>query len=266
MKVTIAISNQKGGVGKTTTTINLGACLAMAGKKTLVIDIDPQANSTSGVGVQKSEEHSIYTALIEGKIDRSYIKETPVDLLYLIPSDINLIGAEVELLSMENREFILKRIIENLGGEFNFILIDCPPSLNLLTINSLTAADSVIIPLQTEYYALEGLGLLMNTIDRIRSTLNPSLEIEGLLFTMFDKRTTLANQVVDEIRANFKSHIFKTVIPRNVRLSEAPSHGLPIALYDARSKGSDSYVDLSRELIQRCRDRYASFQKTGTDK
>ena len=251
MSLTIAISNQKGGVGKTTTTINLGACLAMAGKRTLIIDIDPQANATSGLGHVVGSDNTIYSAILGEKAGRESIKQTMIDMLYLIPSDINLAGAELELVSLPGREFRLKNVIANLDDKFDFILIDCPPSLSLLTINSLTAADSVIIPLQTEYFALEGLGKLMNTINSIKDSLNPSLEVEGLLFTMHDKRTSLSNQVVQEVHDNYKSHVFQTVIPRNIRLSEAPSHGLPITLYDIKSKGADAYVDLARELIVR---------------
>ena len=253
LKFTIAISNQKGGVGKTTTSINLGACLAMSGLKTLVIDLDPQANATSGLGLQIDSEYSIYRALM-GETGNGSIRSTGVDNLKMISSDINLIGAEIELLSMENREFMLKNVIDSIPDDFDFVIIDCPPSLGILTVNGLTAANSVIIPLQTEYYALEGLKQLMDTIERIRGSYNPSLQIEGVLFTMYDGRTTLSNQVVQEVRNNYKSNIFKTVIPRNIRVSEAPSHGLPITMYDAKSKGADAYIDLARELIAKHRD------------
>ena len=249
--LTIAISNQKGGVGKTTTAINLGACLALAGKRTLIIDIDPQANTTSGLGLSTDSEHTIYTALVEGNAGNGCMKPTAVDNLQVLSSDINLAAAEVELSTYENAQYRLKGILKPLQDRFDFILIDCPPALGFLTINALTASDSVLIPLQTEYFALEGLGKLMNTINRIRDSYNPSLEIEGLLFTMYDKRTSLSNQVVEEIKKNFSSHVFETVIPRNIRLSEAPSHGLPITLYDTKSKGSDAYVDLAREIISR---------------
>lgn len=259
MQLTIAISNQKGGVGKTTTTINLAACLAMAGKEVLIIDIDPQANTTSGLGFQPGNGDSVYDALLNGTAAPSSIKKTVVDSLYLLPSDINLIGAEIELISEENRQYRLKNVLKNLDSKFDFVLIDCPPSLGLLTINSLAAADSVIIPLQTEYYALEGLRLLLNTIEMIRGSYNPSLEVEGLLFTMFDKRTSLGTQVVREVLNNYKGNVFKTIIPRNIRLSEAPSHGLPISLYDARSKGSDAYIEFSKELMSRCKEKYFNF-------
>jgi len=254
LKFTIAISNQKGGVGKTTTSINLGACLAMSGMKTLIIDLDPQANATSGLGLHIDSEYSIYRALMGEGASNGIIRSTAVDNLQIISSDINLIGAEIELLSMDNREFMLKKVIESIPDDFDFVIIDCPPSLGVLTVNGLTAANSVIIPLQTEYYALEGLKQLMDTIERIRGSYNPSLEIEGVLFTMYDGRTTLSNQVVQEVRSHYKSNIFKTVIPRNIRVSEAPSHGLPITMYDAKSKGADAYIDLARELITKHRD------------
>jgi chromosome partitioning protein len=256
MKLTIAVSNQKGGVGKTTTSINLGSCLAMSGMKTLLIDLDPQGNATSGLGLEATEESNIYKALMEKSATNGTVLPTSVDNLYVLPADINLIGVEVEIISEENREFMLKEMISTLQNSFDFIIIDCPPSLGLLTVNALTAADSVIIPLQTEYYALEGLRQLLNTIDMIRGSFNPSLEIEGLLFTMYDGRTSLSNQVVDEVRTHYKNAIFKTVIPRNIRLSEAPSHGLPISMYDVKSKGSDAYIDLARELIERNKERF----------
>jgi len=256
MKLTIAVSNQKGGVGKTTTSINLGACLAMSGMKTLIIDLDPQGNATSGLGMEATEESNIYPALMEQSATNGRISPTNVDNLHIIPADINLIGVEVEIRSDEDREYMLKNMIASLNNEFDFVIIDCPPSLGLLTVNALTAADSVIIPLQTEYYALEGLRQLLNTIDMIRGSFNPALEIEGLLFTMYDGRTSLSNQVVDEVRSNYKNAIFETIIPRNIRLSEAPSHGLPISMYDVKSKGSDAYIDLARELIERNKERF----------
>ncbi len=251
MKHTIAVSNQKGGVGKTTTSINLGACLAMAGKETLIMDLDPQANGTTGLGIATDPDNSIYQALINQDATSGLIKATGFDRLSIIPSDINLIGAEIELLDMEEREYRMKKVIESVSDDFDFVVIDCPPSLGILTLNALTAADSVLIPLQTEYYALEGLSLLMDTIERVRESSNPELEVEGVLFTMYDGRTSLSRQVVEEVRKNYLSNVFETVIPRNIRLSEAPSHGLPISLYDVKSKGSDAYVDLARELIGR---------------
>lgn len=253
MKLTLAISNQKGGVGKTTTAINLAACLAIAGQKVLIVDIDPQANATSGLGFRPTNGDSVYDALLNGRANPSSIKKTVIDSLYLLPSDINLIGAEIELISEDERQYRLKSVLNNLDMEFDFIIIDCPPSLGLLTVNSLTAADSVIIPLQTEFYALEGLRLLTNTIEMIRESYNPTLEVEGIVFTMYDKRTSLGTQVVKEVQENYKGNVFNTIIPRNIRLSEAPSHGLPITLYDARSKGSDAYIDFARELIARCK-------------
>ena len=264
MKLTLAISNQKGGVGKTTTAINLAACLAIAGQKVLIIDIDPQANATSGLGFRPTNGDSVYDALLAGSAKPSSIKKTVVDSLYLLPSDINLIGAEIELISEEGRQYRLKKVLNSLDLEFDYIIIDCPPSLGLLTINSLTAADSVIIPLQTEFYALEGLRLLTNTIEMIRDSYNPALEVEGVLFTMFDKRTSLGTQVVKEVQDNYQGNVFNTIIPRNIRLSEAPSHGLPISLYDARSKGSDAYIDFARELISRCKEKYNGRKTAGS--
>ncbi|MBI5638730.1 MAG: ParA family protein [Nitrospinae bacterium] len=261
--LTIAISNQKGGVGKTTTAINLGACLALSGKRTLIIDIDPQANTTSGLGLDPNAENTIYTALVEENADNGCIKPTIVDNLHVLSSDINLAAAEIELSTYANAHYRLKGILNTLRDKFDFILIDCPPALGFLTINALVASDSVLIPLQTEYFALEGLGKLMNTINRIRDSYNPSLEIEGLLFTMYDKRTSLSNQVIDEIKKNFTSHVFETVIPRNIRLSEAPSHGLPISLYDTKSKGADAYVDLAREIITRRKSYFEALKNSG---
>jgi len=265
MRYTIAISNQKGGVGKTTTTVNLSACLAMAGKKTLIIDIDPQANATTGLGLETDSEGSVYQALLNQSVDAEIIKPTSVDSLYIVPSDINLIGAEIELISVDEREYRIKNMIASLPDDFDFVIIDCPPSLGILTLNALTAADSVLIPLQTEYYALEGLKLLMQTIEMIKNSTNPDLEVEGVVFTMFDKRTSLANQVVDEVRNHYNHKVFNTVIPRNIRLSEAPSHGLPISMYATKSKGSDAYIDLARELIEKRRDEFTKEKVTSNE-
>ena len=251
MGYTIAVSNQKGGVGKTTTSINLGACLAMSGVRTLIIDLDPQGNATSGLGVESGngDAGTVYDALLNDVPAEDILRQTVVDSLWLLPSDINLTAAELELMSEDAREFRLRAVVESLKEKVDFVIIDCPPSLGLLTVNALTAADSVIIPLQTEYYALEGLKALMNTIDMIRGSFNPELDIEGVLFTMFDGRTSLSNQVVEEVRTHYRSAVFQTIIPRNIRLSEAPSHGLPVSLYDAKSKGAEAYIDLARELI-----------------
>jgi len=253
MKKVICIANQKGGVGKTTTTVNLGACLALADQNILVLDLDPQGNATTGLGIAKSsnDDANIYTALIEGEIAPSMIKQTTVDKLKIIPSTTDLYGAELELVNYDRREERILQLIDQISDDFDFVLIDCPPSLGLLTLNALTAADSVLIPIQTEYYALEGLTQLDQTIAGVRSAFNQNLEIEGIIFTMVDARTTLAGQVMEEVKNYFGEKVFKTTIPRNVRLSEAPSHGQPIILYDIRSKGADAYVDLANELIDR---------------
>lgn len=248
----IAIANQKGGVGKTTTAVNLSACLGKAGKKTLIVDIDPQGNTTSGLGVDpKSLELSVYDALINDIKMKDIILKTDFENLWIVPSNINLAGAELELVMKEKREFLLKKALYEIKDYFDFILIDCPPSLGLITLNSFTATDSILIPIQCEYYALEGLSQLTNTIKMIKKSLNPSLMIEGVLLTMFDARTNLSIQVVDEVKKFFGGKVFSTIIPRNVRLSEAPSFGQPVIEYDKHSKGAECYQDLAKEVIER---------------
>lgn len=246
----ICIANQKGGVGKTTTVINLGASLAAEEKHTLIIDCDPQANTTGGLGFQKDpSRRTIYNAIILDERPERIILQTQVSGMNLIPSDKNLVGAAVELVNVEGREFKLKTFLEPLKSEYEYILIDCPPALDLLTINALAASDSVLVPIQCEYYALEGVAELVDTLMRLRRTINPDLAIEGILLTMFDDRTTLSKQVAADLRSFFGAQVFTTVIPRNVRLAEAPSYGKPILFYDIHSRGAESYIQLAKEVI-----------------
>jgi chromosome partitioning protein len=252
MAKVISLANQKGGVGKTTTAINLGASLAVLEKKTLIIDADPQANSTSGTGFDlKKVKTSIYECLIDDVDPNRIILNSELEHLDLIPSHIDLVGAEIEMLNMPEREFMLKKVVEKVRDKYDYILIDCSPSLGLITVNALTAADSIIIPVQCEYFALEGLGKLLNTIKIIQSRLNPELEIEGFLLTMYDARLRLSNQVVEEVRKHFQEMVFETIIQRNIKLSEAPSFGKPAVMYDAESKGAISYLNLAREILQK---------------
>lgn len=249
MKV-IAIANQKGGVGKTTTAVNLAACLAKRGQRVLLVDCDPQGNSTSGVGVDKRRcKKTVYDVLIGGAMAEDVLVDTPYSNLSLCPSNISLSGAEIELVSEMGREMKLKNALNIIRDGFDFVLIDAPPSLGLITLNVLTAADSVIIPIQCEYYALEGVSQLMSTIKKVKQVLNPNLEIEGIIMTMFDARTNLSLQVVEEVKKFFPNKVYKTLVPRNVRLSEAPSFGKPIIYYDASSKGAESYLDLADEIL-----------------
>ena len=247
----IAVTNQKGGVGKTTTAINLSALVAEAGKRVLLVDIDPQGNATSGLGKAETDSNTVYEVLLGEAPAREAIVPTGFGSLDLMPTAIELAGAEIELVSVENRESLLKAALQELRDDYDYIFIDCPPSLSLLTLNALTAADSVLIPIQCEYYALEGVGQLVNTVKLMKKRLNPELRVEGILLTMYDARTNLCAQVVQEVRTHFREEAFETMIPRNVRLSEAPSYGLPIHLYDARCTGAQAYRELAGELIEK---------------
>ena len=246
----ISIANQKGGVGKTTTAINMSTILAKRGKKVLFIDADPQGNGTSGLGVNKEQKFSIYDVLIEDIEVENTLQKTQVKNLDLCPSNMNLAGAEVQLVSMEDREYRLNTKLNNIRDKYDFIIIDCPPSLGLITLNAFTASNSVLIPVQCEYYALEGLGQLLNTVELVRKHMNKDFKVEGALLTMYDARTNLSNQVVKEVKRYFEDKVYKNVIPRNVKLSEAPSYGMPITLYDPRSKGAKSYEKFTREFLK----------------
>lgn len=248
----IAVANQKGGVGKSTTAINLSSCLAELNQKVLLIDIDPQGNATSGVGIDKNNvENTLYELLVEESKLEDCIIENVYENLSLIPSNVNLSGAEIELVGIEGREFLLKNHIDRVRSQYDFIIMDCPPSLNILTINAMTTADSVLVPIQCEYYALEGLTQLIHTIELVQQRLNPDLVMEGVVFTMYDARTNLSLQVVENVKANLNQSIYKTIIPRNVRLAEAPSYGMPINLYDKKSVGAESYRLLAEEVLHR---------------
>ena len=250
MAKVISIANQKGGVGKTTTAVNLSACVASKGKKVLLIDVDPQGNASSGLGVSADENKSVYNVIVDDIQIKDTIKPTMIKNLKVCPANINLAGAEIELVSMVSRETRLKDAIDSIRDEYDYIFIDCPPSLGLITLNSFTASDSVLVPIQCEYYALEGLGQLINTINLVKKHLNKSIKVEGVVLTMFDSRTNLSTQVGEEVEKYFGNKVFQTIIPRNIRLSEAPSHALPINLYAPDSKGAETYKKLAKELLK----------------
>lgn len=247
----VSLVNQKGGVGKTTTAINLAASLAACERKVLLIDLDPQANATSGVGLSKHDENSMYPVLTEGLSIRKVIRETELPTFHVAPSSVDLVAAELELADAIGREFHLRRALQEILNDYDYVLIDSPPSLGLLTINGLAAAHAVLVPMQCEYFAIEGVAQLVNTVERVRDLVNPGLEIEGIALTMYDERMNLSRQVAEEVRAHFGDKVYQTIIPRNVRLGEAPSFGKPIILYDIRSRGSEAYVNLAKEFIQR---------------
>lgn len=248
----IAIANQKGGVGKTTTSINLAASIAEMGKRVLAIDLDPQGNMTSGLGVDKNEvENTVYELMLDECSINESIQDTVVKGLRLIPSNVNLAGAEIELLGINDKEYILKTAVDYIRDDYDFIVIDCPPSLNMLTVNAMTTADTVLVPIQCEYYALEGLSQLIHTINLVQERLNPNLQMEGVAFTMYDVRTKLSNQVVENVKENLDTKIYETMIPRNIRLAEAPSYGIPINMYDSKSAGAESYRKLAKEIVGR---------------
>ena len=251
----IAIANQKGGVGKTTTSINLSAAMAASGKKILVIDTDPQGNTTSGFGIEKNDlENTIYELMLSECSIKECILNDIIDGVSIIPSNVNLAAAEIELIGIDKKEFILKREVEWIKDSYDYIIIDCPPSLNLLTLNAMTTADSVLVPIQCEYYALEGLSQLIHTINLVKERLNPDLDMEGVVFTMYDSRTNLSSQVVENVKSHLNQRVFETVIPRNIRLAEAPSYGMPINMYDAKSAGAEAYMSLAGEILNRKED------------
>ncbi len=251
MTKVVALANQKGGVGKTTTAINLGASVAACERRVLIVDLDPQANATSGLGLPKNEDLSMYRVLLGEASLRDVVKSTDLPTLFIAPSSVDLVGAEMELRDGERREFRLKDAIDSVANEYDYVMIDSPPSLGLLTVNGLVAADSLLVPMQCEYFAMEGISQLLNTVERVREALNPNLEIEGIALTMVDDRMNLSRQVAEEVRKHFGEKVYKSVIPRNVRLGEAPSFGKPIILYDIRSRGSEAYVSLAKEFIRR---------------